>query len=79
MAYGRLLPTDADTLVLVNSVAPVEVTLTSEKTLIESSPKIYKKLLAEYRAVMFPCSVSSVNVSEPALTDVKSNGLVEDE
>jgi hypothetical protein len=63
----------------VNRVAPVEVTLTSEKTLIESSPKMYKKLLAEYIAVMLPCKVSSVNVSEPALTDVKSNGLTEDE
>jgi hypothetical protein len=44
-----------------------------------SSPKTYKKLLAEYKAVIVPCKVSSVKVIEPALTDVKSKGEVEAE
>ena len=47
MAYGNFVPTEADTFVLVKIVEPVEVTLTSENTLMESSPKMYKKLLAD--------------------------------
>ena len=72
MAYGRLEPTDADTLVFVNSVIPLVFTLTLEITLIESSPKIYKKLLAETICWMFPCKVSSVKTKLPADTLVKS-------
>ena len=72
MAYGRLDPTDALTLVLVNRVVPVLVTRTSENTLMESSPKMYKKLLAESNCWMFPCNVESVSVTDPAETLVKS-------
>ena len=73
------MPTEAETLVFVNRVEPVLETRKSENTLMLSSPKTYKKLLAENRAEMLPCKVSSVKVIEPALTDVKSKGLVEAE
>ena len=49
MAYILDVPIDALTLVLVNTVAPVEVTCKSENTLMLSSPKMYKKLLADKR------------------------------
>ncbi len=43
----RFVPTEALTLVLVNSVRPAVVTRTSENTLMLSSPKMYRKLLAD--------------------------------
>ena len=59
-------------LVLVNSVSPSVLTRTSEKTLIDDSPKIYKKLLAAMICVMSPYSVASTNVMLPAEMLVKS-------
>ena len=79
MPYTRLVPILALTLVLVNRVTPVLDTRKSEKTLMLSSPNTYRKLLADSRAWMLPCSVESVMVKEPADTDVKSLTLVAEE
>jgi hypothetical protein len=69
MACFNADPTEADTFVLVNNVVPVLAsTLTSENTLIESSPKTYKKLLAERILVILVRSVESVMVKNPAET-----------
>ena len=46
MAYERLEPTEALTLVLVNKVVPAVVTRTSENTLIESSPKTIQEIVS---------------------------------
>ena len=51
----------------------------SENTLMLSSPKMYRKLLADSRAWMLPCNVESVMVKDPADTDVKSLTLVAEE
>jgi lipopolysaccharide export LptBFGC system permease protein LptF len=59
-------PIDADTLVFVNRVSPVtEFTRTSEKTLMESSPKMYKKLFAAIMVAILVLSVESVSVRKP--------------
>ena len=50
MPYTRLVPILALTLVLVNRVMPVLDTRKSENTLMLSSPKMYRKLLADNRA-----------------------------
>ena len=73
IAYLKPEPMDALTLVLVKIVSPVVLlTRTSEKTLIESSPKMYKKLLAAIIAAMSVLSVESVSVMNPLDTDIKS-------
>ncbi len=68
IAYLKPEPIDALTLVLVKIVSPVLLlTRTSEKTFIESSPKMYKKLLAAIIAAMSVLSVESVSVMNPDL------------
>lgn len=57
---------------LVNKVVPAVVTLTSENTLMESSPKMYKKLLAESKLTILLLKVASVRETVPAETLVKS-------
>ena len=73
IAYLKPEPMDADTLVLVNRVSPVtEFTRTSEKTLMESSPKMYRKLFAAIMVAILVLSVESVSVKKPELTFIKS-------
>ncbi len=65
IAYRNLDPTEALMLVFVNNVIPASLTRTSENTLILSSPKIYRKLLADNNWVILLRSVASVIVNTP--------------
>jgi len=73
LKYGKIAsmrrdPIEADTLVLVNSVLPAVPTRTSENTLMLFSPNTYRTLLAETKALILLCSVSSWRLMLPAET-----------